>query len=298
MVRNKDIATSIIFLHYTDDDYLRYSIRTAAAFNKESAIFLLSPFEKHKKLYPEAQHHFISKYENLAKEFRKLYQHYSPNSHDFELRCLERWFVISSFCKENRIENFLYLDSDVLLFTSAKYFKEKIKKYHFTISQGRSPQYMYVEKAENMDMFCQFISQQYLDKGNLEKMTQNMDLTKEGVSDMTFFQKYASQFPDFVAELTEIRDGKTFDNNMNNSDGYSMNPKNGLKMIKWDNGSPSGLLLTSNTKIIFLGLHFQGNAKIYMHRFCDHYTKKSIPYFLAELKLHFSRMKQYLFPRR
>ena len=49
---------------------------------------------------------------------RDLYVHISSNTAEFEFFCLARWLVMEEFARRQGLREFLYLDSDVLLFES------------------------------------------------------------------------------------------------------------------------------------------------------------------------------------
>ena len=109
-------AYPIIVLHQGNHDYLRICLEQAKFTNPNSRIILLGD-KKAQSVAPDYVEFYDTKdYFNTAKEFSKVYKHHSTNYYEFELFCIQRWFIVNEFIQKNNIEYFLHLDSDVLLY--------------------------------------------------------------------------------------------------------------------------------------------------------------------------------------
>ena len=65
---------------------------------------------------PLGDHVDMNQYANQAVEFQRYYVHLTTNGYQYELFCLQRWFILLEFMKAQGLDKCLHLDSDVLLF--------------------------------------------------------------------------------------------------------------------------------------------------------------------------------------
>ena len=103
----------IIIVHCGNSFYLEPILRQNRYFNPDNRICLIS--DKSTSRIAHAEHFLIDDYMSSAKEFQKIYRHYSVNTVAFELFCFQRWFCVLDFIKEQKMEHFVCIDSDYLL---------------------------------------------------------------------------------------------------------------------------------------------------------------------------------------
>jgi hypothetical protein len=278
----------IIFIHNGNHSYLKYSLRQARSFNPGSPIYLLG--DKKNNKFNFLEHHYIKDYFKEAAAFENIYRHMSTNAHDIELFCFQRWFIIKDFVKRNRIDKFLYLDSDVLLFCNASQHFKNFDSYEITICNERGPQYAYFSNTNSLSKFCEFINTLFIE-GELnarlaneykERLKANLH---GGVCDMTAFFEYRNLFPGKVGDLAHIVQNSVFDDNFSFSQGYEI--ENGRKKIYWKENMPYGFHLETKALVKFNGLHFQGAAKDLI----DLYYKGDNLY-IPRLRKRFSRWRK------
>jgi hypothetical protein len=259
------MAIPIIFFHNGNSKYLKYSLKQARAFNPQSAIYLLG--DESNNRYPFITHVLAGKYKNAVNAFSKIYKHRSSNNEVYELNCFLRWFYIEAFCHENNIEEFIYLDSDVLLFQDVT---EMVPLFNnaaiANTGEGTGvPAFTYFKDHKAISDFCDYQLRAYTDEiaiKELEEFYEPFTTDPEmmgGVCDMTLFHFYFRDHPRDTLKIDLINNELAVDVSMNNSDGYEM--ENGIKKVYWQNGLPYCKLQDTGRLIRFASLHYQGDAK-------------------------------------
>lgn len=262
------MSIPVIFIHTGDPYYLDFSVNQAHLSNPNNSIYLVT--DKNTAKYDFVNYVDIESLMEEANKFEKTYIHMSTNSYQAELFCFQRWFVLKEFCRQYKFQNFLYLDSDVMLFANVNKLFPRYNNYQFTITNKQGPQCCYFSSINYLNYFCDFIVKMYNDdlyKGRFEKKHKH-HIEKNlpgGVCDMTAFLEYQIDYPNAAKDLSVIENGEVFDDNFNVSDGFVMD-KIGKK-IQMKNNFPYGKLISNNSQIKFNNLHFQGPAKKYIYKY-------------------------------
>lgn len=293
----------IIFFHYGNPTYLKYSLKQAKYFNPNSSIYLLG--DKRNNKYPFVTHVLASKYEAEANAFTKVYKHLSTNSYNYELNCFLRWFHIKAFCRENNIEAFIYLDSDVLVFQDFSTIVPGFKGYEIanTCDWIGMPAFTWFNNFNAIDNFCNYLIHSYTARSAIEKIEQwykpyiDDAALMGGVSDMLLFHFYFLDNPDKTLKVDLINNELAIDVSVNNDDGgYEM--QHGMKKIYWQNNLPYCKNLTTGKLVRFATLHYQGTSKKLITR---HYKGRgyAIQRFWDPLegKAKFKALKKYFINR-
>tara|TARA_B100001769_G_C21949061_1_gene511023 strand:- start:344 stop:736 length:393 start_codon:yes stop_codon:yes gene_type:complete len=108
---------NIIIIHKNNADFIHKLIKVNSSYNNINIHFLGDYGNKHiDKLNKNIKFDYIDKYHsNEIDIFKKNYIHDNVNNYKYELFCFTRFFYLYNYCNKNNIENFLYLDSDILL---------------------------------------------------------------------------------------------------------------------------------------------------------------------------------------
>lgn len=106
---------AIIFFHQGFTPYLAFSLAQALRSQPGSRVILLGDESNRIRGLPY-EHHRLAPDSASVREFRKRYLHFHPGNLEDERRCIERWFHLADFVERERLTEFLFLDSDVLLF--------------------------------------------------------------------------------------------------------------------------------------------------------------------------------------
>lgn len=204
--------------------------------------------------------------------FYSSYVHLSTNHKPFELFCMGRWFFVLEYMKRNGLQFVFHADSDVLLYCNvATEWSDHWRGYDFTLSVGTSAHASYITQGA-LQEFCEMISAAYRHQEGdgfyaARRVYDSMQQQRlpGGISDMYWWKQFAGRKLEegrAVGEMTAVVGGKTFDHNINVSDGYLMN--DGIKLMLWMGGQPTGVredVQGSAANVEFNALHFQGGAK-------------------------------------
>jgi hypothetical protein len=259
------MAIPIIFFHQGNSKYLKYSLKQARTFNPHSPVYLLG--DERNDRYPFITHVFADKYAPAVKAFSAVYRHLSSNDKEYELNCFLRWFYIKAFCRENNIEEFIYLDSDVLLFQDVNEMLPFFQNAAIanTADSTGMPAFTYFKDHKAIVDFCNYLLRAYTEPTAIKELDGFYEpfVTPPGmmggVCDMTLFHFYFRDHPNDTLKIDLIDNELAVDVSINNSDGYEM--ENGLKKVYWQNNLPYCKRINDGKLIRFATLHYQGDAK-------------------------------------
>lgn len=290
------MSIPIVVIHKHDSYYLPYCLAQAKTSNPKSDIVLIG--DQNNNHYKFIKHENISVYFKEAQEFSKIYKHLNTNIAVFEMFCFQRWFILKSFLKANRIERCVHIDSDVMVYADLTEEGKKFEQFDFTLSAGACGHCSFINSIKALEKFCDFVMSLYTDPSLFsllesryqERISKNM---AGGANDMTALNAYRERAYSKIGETSVIIDGSTFDDNVNFSDGFEM--LHGKKRIYWVDGKPFCKHLESNEKIRFNCIHFQGSAKKYMRK---SYSVKRLglnyALYYSLVKRQFKKAKRYL----
>ena len=287
----------IIFIHQFNHSYLPLSLWQARKSNPEARIILIGDaWNAHFDLI--AEHVPAKAYRKRASEFARNFTNFSTNPHSFELVCLERWFILEEFMRENNLEQCLYLDSDVLQFGNAEEDGRRFSGFGMTVA-GISGHSNFISRREDLRDFCDFIFQAYTSENATRILEAKYRAFREnheagGISDMTFFTEYREEFPDRVLDIGKPIGGMVYDIAMAYIE-FSRN-ENGIKKVERGEDGRLKVFQRGIGEVEFRSLHFQGEAKKYMkeHLFCNS-PVLNLLYQSNRLYLFFQRVWRKLF---
>jgi hypothetical protein len=207
------MSVPIIFVHKGNSHYLKYSLKQARFFNPDTKIYLLG--DKSNDNYDFVEHVDILEYLQTASEFAKYYVHMSFNKEQFEQFCFERWFIINDFVEQMGIEEFLCLDSDVLMFCNSSEAHNKYKNYSFTMRGHAGAGFNYFSNRDNLKQFCNYILSYYTQPELLHILKLNWDgflkRNSGGVCDMLLFSFYKRDNIEKIGDCGNIENNIMFE---------------------------------------------------------------------------------------
>jgi hypothetical protein len=272
-MNNDTKALPIILIHKGAKNLsLPFVLSQVKLFNPESRIIFIGD-ETNKKYNKYVEHFLIEDYLEEGELLKKYYKHFSPNPHEFELFCLQRWFVLLNFVKKNKIKKCFYMDSDVMVYSDLSKESANFSQCDMTVNSRFFGHCMFVNNSDALQDFCNFILKTYEEKSLPEIKTDFNDYLemvkkeKGGISDMTFLNKYYKMHEDKVCDTNIIIGNSTFDNNVNDPNGFIVDNRGitrGIKRINMVKGIPYGTEKGTLRKIRFNVIHFQGPAKKYI----------------------------------
>src|SRR5262245_35995883 len=126
------MSLPIFIVHRGNSDYLKYCLDQVKKYNPGSVIYLLG--DESNSGYDFVSHQHVSDYSDTATEFESVYRHLNTVRSDFVLFCFKRWFFINEFLiKHSNINEFLYLDTDALLYSNVTQEFAKFSNFEVTI---------------------------------------------------------------------------------------------------------------------------------------------------------------------
>lgn len=254
------MSIPIVFIHKGNSSYLFDTFYQLKRYNNDVPAYLIGTKESHvyKGLVKNVD---IAAYFAEAEQFKKVYKHFSTNSYEFELICLQRWFVLKDFLIKNNINRCLYLDSDVLIYNNVNELAKRYTGYGMTIC-GISGHTNFLE-INTLIEFCNYVTTCYTDNGALKQLEEYFINYKAkqllgGISDMTFLHRFSLNYPNKVLNLYDDKIGKdAFDPSMENGeDRYQMDGK--IKKVEMKDGKPYCFRLSDGAPVLHNTLHFQG----------------------------------------
>ena len=254
----------IIFIHSRNHNYLPLSLLKAKESNPGSDVILLGDGQN--AHLGSIVHHFHHlKYAKQATELAKVFVNFSTNPSDFELICLQRWMILLDFLDENKIDQCLYLDSDVLLFDEMVSDAQRFQTYGMTVA-GISGHTNFIHGRNTLERFCKHIQNAYTQPEARLILEDKYKVFRQyheagGISDMTFFTEFRAENPVSILDISEPIEGRMFDITIAYTHGVKA--ENGIKKLTWEENRPYAESLTGD-EIEMRSLHFQGDSKRYM----------------------------------
>lgn len=217
-------------------------------------------FESFSDEFNDINLHSIEQYRHHADALRKGYFNKWDSKSWFI--GFERFAILNAFVNERGIKRFFTFDSDFLLFCDPLAEANKFSTYDFTISMGCGTHDMFWNNMECLDGFVRFCH---------EVMDRDFELTPGektvgSFSDMHALMMFKDEHTVNVGEMTDVRLGVTWDNNLKqNYHGYSYagEDNKGKKRMRWENGQPyCQNVRLQNAAIRFAGLHVSSYLKV------------------------------------
>lgn len=233
--------------------------------------------------------HLVDNKNNIVDYLRKNYIHLSPNPHHMEFNSIIRFVHLRNFCVENKIDEFLYLEPDVLVFSNVLEDRDYMKSmnYDMTLMLEKCAGVCFFRNGINvLNKICDVMTNSY-SHPQKEPSAFDMEFYKKssedgykygGVSDMHFWNWYSNNHDNVLKNMDKndnnvfwhtciIRNSDDSEISLNNWDN-ELNPliNRQIKSIKTVEGKCYGKYLNNEVRIKYL--HFNEN------------TKKIIPYYI------------------
>lgn len=257
----------IVFIHNHNSHYLPLSLWQARKSNPGSEVILIGDsYSAHFGFM--VRHEDKKNYFQGASEFAKRFKNFSTNPHDFELICLQRWFILEEFMLINGLKKCLYLDSDILLYGNVSEDSPRFSSFGMTIA-GISGHSNFVHHIDTLSDFCRFLMDSYKDEAAIQVLEEKYrEFRKKhaagGISDMTFFMEYKEIHPDRILNIGFPLKKRLYDISMNHTEGVES--KNGIKVVRKAKNGNTYLQYNNGLIVQIQTLHFQGETKVHMKR--------------------------------
>lgn len=259
-----NIEKVIVFIHRGNSWYLPYTLWQCKATNPGATIYFIG--DKQTTHFPKwVEHIDIEAYKEAGNELRKVYNHKSNLGAEFELMCIERWFILSAFMTAHNIDKCIYLDSDILVY------KDLSKQYalfppHDMTWCSFSAHSNYIFSVAALNDYCRNVIDCYTNNFPAEKLAQSLyhsvmsGKANMNISDMTFFHDYNIRYPNSLLVVSNPNPLGTFDISMEEIRVFEDDGE-GFKKVIWKDKLPYCIERTSGIEYPFVTLHFQGRGK-------------------------------------
>ena len=257
----------IIYFHEGFSPYLPFALRQATQSNPRAQVILLG--DKNNRIPGiQYEHHLLSDYEGRQREFLDCYRHFHPGHLGDERRCIERWVYLSEFIKKQKIEEFLFLDSDMLLFCDVRKILEMSKGY----DAAGAPMFWafcYFLKKNLVVDFAEWIFQQYQNPAVIKKWEERFRRHLGGekeqagiIQDMALAKMFIEEREVRVLDLTQCKGGKVVDSGRLGS-AFQHKKKDVDILFQQEAGGPVGTL-QDGIPIDLAAVHVAGFYKNHM----------------------------------
>ncbi len=252
-------AVPILAVHRGNSGYLRYWSAQARQSNPRSRIVLIGDATNELR---DTEHAEWTDYlGDDGEEFTRSYQHLSSLRFEFELFCMQRWFVIAHFMRRHGIPWAFVMDTDVLLFSDVS----ELPRESGFATAGDSGHVALLD-ARMAASFARFILDAYTRPDRLTALRAVYRSYCEvhaagGICDMTHIAHFRQANAGRVSSLLTIGDG-VFDDNINAPGGFTQVA--GVKALHGMGGKVLGRRADDGRLVRFHGVHFQGVAKSLM----------------------------------
>lgn len=309
-INQKDIP--IIFFHKGNQKYLNVALKQCRKYNK-TVILVGDESNRETALKYQCDWMEALIYDNGEKwsRFEKNYVSMSTNDYNFELNCFRRFFIIEDMLQEKNIDQFVYLDSDILSYVNYGSLDEmweadcgmsvpkEQSKYGWVANCGIS--FWNRKSLTSFLDYCIDIYEHHIDVLEEKWDYHRKNQVDGGICDMTLqYLWYKNDQTCKKMNLVDRDNGLSgvMDFNVNLSmncykNEYQMNKLVCIKKICFENDVPY-LCATDGTKVPVFAIHFLGPAKQYM----ESYAKKNslrvgdyIIYYLKKLKAFLRRFR-------
>lgn len=206
----------------------------------------------------------LNDFRSGADRFAKIYHHHSELGFDFELFCIQRWFILADFMEAKGLESCIYLDTDILLTKNIA--EEQASTLGFgLVYAGYSAHLCCVNQVSALRQLCNYIIDLYLNPLAEKRMIDwhrevVADCGSSGVADMTLFHWFQKDYPEVLGDYPAIFGDSPFDVSLEEICGFQAD-ENGFKRLVWANGRPSAVAVDGRL-IPLASLHHQGRGKV------------------------------------
>lgn len=290
----------IIFFHSGFDPYISFALWQAKKTNPGSEVILLGDHTNDVSCLG-IRHVPYSNNPGRRDEFVSIYKHFSHHELECERLCIERWFYLAAFVEKEKIDQFFYLDSDVITLLDLS---ELIASWGDCLAAGVPHFYgsSYISKRKLVTDFCDCIISLYHDPAQIDKWQHNFE-TKgntdkhtgaSSVNDMALCKLYEKQAGFSCVDLREPHNGVLFDENIILHENILHCPK-GFKQAFRDPKTGSYFVVKKGQPARLACLHFAGNTKRYESAFVEWSKPLLRSFFKPNYRRNIKKLIQYAF---
>lgn len=263
----------IIFINQGNSDTVFLACIHARRTNPGREIILLGDAStRHYARLLGLTHIPMSTFAPQGERLAAVFTNHSSNGAQFELFCLQRWFLLSAFLETRPPEQrqCIHLDSDILAYTDLRELEQELEMHPMTM-QECSGHSSFIRGGEGLKLFTEFIYRHYAEPALhallLEETTRiRREAPGWNVSDMSFFLLFNRERPEILHNLRFPGERSYALDQTLDSGGEIYVMEQGIKALRWNDRVPYARIRESGRLVRFDTLHFQGRTKAHMYR--------------------------------
>ena len=224
----------ILFCHYGDSEYLRYTLACARHRNPEAAIYLLGDASNARTARRSGVVHqrFAElEYGERLGIFDAVYRLVQGPRHqhlrggrDWVNFVFRRWFYVFNFVVRQRIGAFWHFDSDTMLVEALHEHEPRLAAYDHTEQCGGHCMNGYISRAEVLGRYLDKINELFRREEYLRRQQEEFDTIhpRFAYTEMRAYQTFKHEERLRAVRLAEVVEGSTFDDAIGQSHGMKM----------------------------------------------------------------------------
>lgn len=281
----------VLILHNGKQDYVRVVLHQLLELNEAKNVVLISSNPYNKEFGIETAD--PAQYMERAERFKATYVHLSSNFYNFELFCIQRWFIMLDYLESiNYNGPFLHMDSDVMCYQSLEKLEKLYAPYDVTICATMVPHMMYFKSINQLRALCAFIEKMYTTRILfLEKVYKEEFVVPQkdgGICDMRLIKWWLEkQNINYIDTTFNIIENTCSDSVFSEPDQYLYDKKKRQKITAKDEDGYS-FILPEGKHIHCNCIHFQGKEKkriIYRYYFSYNDSSERPFYLLLKMRV-------------
>ena len=243
----------VIFTHYGNSSYLKYTLECLKKTNTQSRLILLGDSTNKQVALKYGWEFFdLSAYSDVLHErFSLCFTHikgkkfsHIRNGKDWLRYVFERWFIVNTFIKQENINRFWHFDSDTMVIHNLSDYVPHLAHYDFTLQCNNTCLNGLISSTV-VNEFCIHICQLFENKPYLEEQQSEFDSISPSYafSEMRAFDHYQKLSEKKRVHLTIAFDNLVFDDCISQEHGFTMTvlpSGEHIKNIFFENGKAYG----------------------------------------------------------
>ena len=259
-------SVPIIFSHYGNSSYLKYTLACARLTNPHTRLIFLGDKSNAEVAKENGWEHFnfneirsssLSEFNSVFRHVQGKQHSHIKNGKDWLRYVFERWFFIEKFVIDNNIDRFWHFDSDTMILKKLESFVHKLAQVDFTV-QCNGTCLNGIISSDVVTDFCNhvkslFRNEIFLNSQQLEFDTVNASWA---FTEMRAFDDYKQKTSRKWARIIDFGEDMAFDDCICQDHGFDMCTLSGGEYVK-DVYSNNGEIYGTQHKkeIIFITLN-------------------------------------------
>jgi hypothetical protein len=225
-MKNLNDSKPIIFIHYGNSVYLRYTLSAAKMKNPKKRVILLGD-ESNKNVAEtnKVEHYEFNNFDNGEELnlFNKVYKFIAGKEHGNPVWTnfvFKRWFLIHNFLRQNKINEFWTFDSDNIIMTDLADQEFKFVDYDCTEQCGGICMNGFVSNFQVVQGYVDKINELFQREDYLDDQRKEfLQYPKWAFTEMRAYKTYKEEENIKSIRLNTIINDETFDDTICASDG-------------------------------------------------------------------------------